>query len=389
MDAAAWREANRVRVKLLYTTLRTLYEALGGPGTFLVAGVRLGGRHGYDEDGAVAPLGGGGVTGLAKSFKRGKPGALVKAVDFPAGRQTAALADALIEETLRDPGAVEIGRDGERRWTIGLVESPAASAAAAEAGGRPPQRLGQDSVFVVTGAAGSIVSAIVQDFAAAYGGTYHLLDLAPEPDPGDPDLARFTADRADRADREDLKRDLFDRLKARGERATPALVEKELARIERQHAALEAMRAIQARGGRAVYHQLDLRDTAAVARAIATVRDTAGRVDVLLHAAGLEISRLLPDKSPEEYDLVFDVKADGWFNLMSALAGVPLGAAVVFSSIAGRFGNGGQGDYSAANDLLCKAISGLRRTRPETLASPSTGRPGAASAWPPAAPSPS
>src|SRR5205823_1100932 len=114
--------------------------------------------------------------------------------------------------------------------------------------------------------------AIVQDFAAAYGGTYHLLDLAPEPDPGNPDLARFTSDR------EGLKRDLFERLKARGERATPALADKELARIERQHAALQAVQAIQAHGGRAHYHQLDLRDTAAVAGAMATVRETSGRV---------------------------------------------------------------------------------------------------------------
>ena len=149
MDAAAWREANRVRVKLLYTTLRTLYEALGGPGTFLVAGVRLGGRHGYDEDGAVAPLGGGGVTGLAKSFKRGKPGALVKAVDFPAGRQTAALADALIEETLRDPGAVEIGRDGERRWTI------ASSTRCLYGTGMPP-RMPASAVTIAFGFASSM-----------------------------------------------------------------------------------------------------------------------------------------------------------------------------------------------------------------------------------------
>jgi hypothetical protein len=45
---------------------------------------------------------------------------------------------------------------------------------------------------------------------------------------------------------------------------------------------------------------------------------------------------------------------------------MPIGATVAFSSVAGRFGNSGQTDYSAANDLLCKVTSSLRHTRPET-----------------------
>jgi hypothetical protein len=45
---------------------------------------------------------------------------------------------------------------------------------------------------------------------------------------------------------------------------------------------------------------------------------------------------------------------------------MPLGAAVVFSSIAGRFGNAGQTDYSAANDLLCKHVSRFRSARSGT-----------------------
>ena len=36
---------------------------------------------------------------------------------------------------------------------------------------------------------------------------------------------------------------------------------------------------------------------------------------------------------------MFDVKADGWFNVLRALRGAEIRTAVVFSSIAGRFGN--------------------------------------------------
>ena len=102
----------------------------------------------------------------------------------------------------------------------------------------------------------------------------------------------------------------------------------------------------------------------------------------------LERSHFLPDKDPREFDLVFDVKSDGWFNLLHAIGDMPLGATVAFSSIAGRFGNAGQTDYSSANDLLCKITSSFRTTVRQRAASSSTGRHGAASAWPRAAPSP-
>ena len=92
-----------------------------------------------------------------------------------------------------------------------------------------------------------------------------------------------------------------------------------------------------------------------------------------MHAAGIEISHFLPDKPQSEFDLVFDVKVDGWLALLKALRGAEIGTAVVFSSIAGRFGNGGQTDYSSANDLLCKSISNLRHR--------STGSRGVAIDW--------
>ncbi len=342
LEPADWREALRVRVKLLAVTMR----ALAAPDTFLVAGTRLGGRHGYGAEGAISVLGGA-VTGFTKALARERPGALVKAVDFAPSRKTAALADLLVDETLLDPGAVEIGHADDLRWTVGLAE---------EAAGHDPAREpSADTVFLVTGAAGSIVAAITADLAAS-GGTFHLLDLVAEPDPGDPDLARFATDR------DALMGELAERIRERGERPTPKLVERELAGIERARAALDAIEAIRAAGGTARWHQADLTDAEQVAHAVQEALAESGRIDVLMHAAGVEISHFLPDKPQREYDLVFDVKAEGWLHLMHALRAAPPRSAVAFSSIAGRFGNAGQTDYAAANDLLCKSASNLRGT---------------------------
>ena len=131
MDLAGWQEALRHRVRDLYLTMRRLWEQ----SPFLVVATRLGGYHGYDEAGATCPLGGA-VTGFAKAYRRERPDALVKAVDFPASRKTPALADLLIEETLRDPGCVEVGHAGGRRWGVGLADRPFSDAGEAGRAGR-------------------------------------------------------------------------------------------------------------------------------------------------------------------------------------------------------------------------------------------------------------
>ncbi|MCA9710502.1 MAG: SDR family NAD(P)-dependent oxidoreductase, partial [Myxococcales bacterium] len=343
LSAEAFDARSRRDASLLHAALHARVRG-DDPAPFLVAATAMGGRHGFDEAGPRSPLAGA-VVGLAKAYQREQPDTLVKAVDFEPGAAAADVAEALIEETLRDPGSVEIGRTPGRRHAISVREQ----ARTASADGLV---LGSDTVYVVTGAAGSIVSAIVADLART-GGTFHLLDLAPAPDPADPDLRALTEDR------DGLKRRIFERLKAGGERGTPAQVERELARLERAAAAVSAIAAIEAAGGQARYVSVDLRDGAAVRAALEGI----DRVDVLLHAAGLEISRRVADKSPEEFDLVFGVKARGWHHLLSAIGDRPLRSAVVFSSIAGRFGNVGQTDYAAANELLARSVAELARRR--------------------------
>ncbi len=341
-----FRGATWVRVKALHRTMRKLYEQIVEPSTFLVSATRLGGQFGIDGTGASAPLGGA-VSGFTKAYGRERPEALVKVVDFPGDAGPDRCAAALVDETLRDPGVVEVGRPGDDRITLRLTEIPPDD--------EPGLSLEPGTVFVVTGAAGGITSEIVSDLAAGCpGGVFHLLDLAEAPREDDPDLAAFVQDR------EALKRTLFERLRASGEKATPVAVERWLGRLERGAAALKAIRAVRASGGTAHYHALDLRDHAAVKEVVQSIGESEGRIDVIVHAGGLEISRFLPDKSPEEFELVFDVKAQGWMSLWSAVARYQPRATVSFGSIAGRFGNAGQTDYSAANDFLAKAAAALR-----------------------------
>ncbi|PDW04854.1 type I polyketide synthase [Candidatus Viridilinea mediisalina] len=356
LDLAQWRELNRVRVKNLFLATHTMLAGQAEDAApFLVVATRMGGLHGYSEDGALAPLGGA-VTGFAKAYKRERPAALVKAVDFEAGRKSAEPAELLIAETLSDPGVVEVGYHDGLRFSVGFSERPAAD-------GQPGMQLNGETVYLVTGAAGGITSAIIGDLAqAGQGGHFYLLDLTPAPAADDPQIARL------RQGRDVLKAALIAEAQAKGERPTPVQIERAMMGVERSEAALRAIEAVEQAGGTAHYISLDLRDGAALAAVVDDLRERHGRLDVLLHAGGIEISRVLNEKSPDEFNRVFDIKADGFFSLLRAAKGLPIGATVAFSSVAGRFGNSGQSDYSAANDLLCKLSSSMRRWRPETRA---------------------
>ena len=358
MSLEEWRELNRVRVKNLYTAMRALYDSVAGPNAFLISATRLGGLHGYGHVPAAAPLGGA-VVGFTKAYNmeqamrdNGK-GITVKAVDFEPSRKTVEPADQLIAETLFDPGIVEVGYYEGQRYTVTLEELPAKD-------GQPGMVLDKSTVFVVTGAAGGITSAITTDLAVASSGVFYLLDLVGCPARDDKYVGYF------RQGREALKQALIAEAKASGEKVTPAQIDKKMMDVERSEAALRAVEAVEAAGGTAHYFSLDLRDGEAVSKVVDDIRQRYGKIDVLLHAGGLLIDKILPNKEPHQFALVFDVKADGFFSLVKAAKGMPIGATVSFSSVAGRFGNNGQSDYSSANDLLCKISSSMRSWRPET-----------------------
>jgi NAD(P)-dependent dehydrogenase (short-subunit alcohol dehydrogenase family) len=90
-------------------------------------------------------------------------------------------------------------------------------------------------------------------------------------------------------------------------------------------------------------------------------RASHGEVAGLIHGAGLIKDKLIRQKSVESFDRVLETKLDGALNLIRLVRGDSLKFTALFSSIAGRFGNVGQSDYAAANEILNKLAHWLDR----------------------------
>ena len=105
-------------------------------------------------------------------------------------------------------------------------------------------------------------------------------------------------------------------------------------------------------GARLDYRICDVKAEADVAALLEAIYARYGRLDALLFGAGLIEDRLIGDKTRESLDRVFDTKVDGAFFFARHLRPDSLKFLALFTSVAGRYGNRGQTDYAAANEVL-------------------------------------
>ncbi|MBX7114377.1 MAG: aminotransferase class I/II-fold pyridoxal phosphate-dependent enzyme [Myxococcaceae bacterium] len=104
------------------------------------------------------------------------------------------------------------------------------------------------------------------------------------------------------------------------------------------------------------YHVMDVRDAASVERAVAEIRKAHGKIDGVVHAAGVLADGWVGSKEASAVDGVLDTKVGGALNLLKATQGDALKRVVYVGSWAGRFGNAAQTDYSAANEMMARLV---------------------------------
>ena len=105
-------------------------------------------------------------------------------------------------------------------------------------------------------------------------------------------------------------------------------------------------------GARAEGYVVDVTNRDAVDAMVAKVRETFGRIDVLVNNAGITKDARLQKMSIEQFDAVVDVNLRGVFHASQAVADVMVGqgsgAILNASSVVGIYGNYGQTNYAAS-----------------------------------------
>jgi len=110
------------------------------------------------------------------------------------------------------------------------------------------------------------------------------------------------------------------------------------------------------------YHAVDVRDASAFGALIDAVYRDNGRLDAVIHGAGIIEDKLVRDKTGESFDRVVQTKTDSAFTLARRLRPEGLKLLLFMSSVTATFGNRGQADYGAANGVL-NALAALLASR--------------------------
>ncbi|MBK1635012.1 SDR family NAD(P)-dependent oxidoreductase, partial [Rhodovulum adriaticum] len=314
----------------------------------ILCATAMGGAFGFDMA-AQAPAAGG-PPGLLKTLSKEWTGAHCRAVDFGDTADAETRARTLFAEAGRRDGMVEIGyRDGQR---LGLFAQLRPLAAAKDAA-----LPGKDAVVLVTGGARGITARAVRRLAASTPCRFVLVGSSPLPRAEGPETAGITDMRA-------LKSALIAAAKAEGRAMTPAAIEADYRALTKAREIHETLAAVQGAGAAVSYESCDVTDPDALSALVARVRGEHGRIDAVIHGAGIIEDKLILDKSPDSFARVMGTKTRSAFALARALNPDEVGTLVFFTSVAGRFGNRGQGDYGAANETVAKLASHLNARWP-------------------------
>jgi acyl transferase domain-containing protein/acyl-CoA thioesterase FadM/NAD(P)-dependent dehydrogenase (short-subunit alcohol dehydrogenase family) len=297
-------------------------------------------------NGVIHPLTGP-IVGMLKAVQREMPNARVGAVGHRSDSLSKILRALAIERSIAECQEPEVVYDGENRLARRLRALPSGRP------GYPVERklnLDSNSVVLATGGARGVTAIMVESLLRDYGCTVIAWGRSPLlQGPSDSELPT-------------AEKDFYARFLSENPGASPAAMRECFLRTQASWETVRRIEELDRLPGSIRYIPVDVNDTQAVKQAIAAVQSEFGRLDLIVHGAGVQFSKRLQDRKIGDFRKTFGIKVGGLANLVDACQEsfgriAPVHALTSAYSI---FGNDGQHDYGAANetlDRLCEVVT--------------------------------
>ena len=152
-----------------------------------------------------------------------------------------------------------------------------------------------------------------------------------------------------------LKKRIMEYLLTLGEKPTPKVVKQKFKSIVARREIQQTISSIENAGGQARYLSVDVTDSNALQKEVASAVNDLGQINGIIHGAGNLSDKLVEQKTTQDFEIVYAPKVKGLINLLDCVDSSYLNYLVLFSSVAGFYGNAGQTDYALANEILNKS----------------------------------
>lgn len=259
------------------------------------------------------------VAGIAKVVPLEARWLTARHIDLDPGEALGHL-DAVLAELAADPADPPYGEPpspvalrGHTRWLRGYQPLPL-PAGGDDDTGRAPARLRAEGVYLITGGLGGIGLTLAEDLAHRLRARLVLIGRSGLPPRAEWDALDGAADRQGRA--------------------------------------VSAIRRMESAGADVLVVAADVTDPAALRRVREQALDRFGRVDGIVHAAGLPGGGMAEVKERHAAEQVMAPKIAGTLALRETFGDLPLDFVLLCSSVTAVAGGFGQVDYCAANNYL-------------------------------------
>ncbi|MBN1656095.1 MAG: SDR family NAD(P)-dependent oxidoreductase [Deltaproteobacteria bacterium] len=312
--------------------------------TRILGATALGGRFGLDNNNDfILPRAG--VAGFLRSMARENPGTKIRTVDLNMSENTDSLAEYLMTELMAEDDFLDVGYQSQVRYSLNPVMREKQAA-------KQTIGIGTDSVVLITGGARGITALVAISLAQRFGCQLEIVGRTPiavEEEPVNIAVCR---------DMEAVRRELL--RQSKGRRETVAEIETRCRAIMRAREMRSTFKALDGAGVDYRYHCIDVRDDQGFAGLFDEIYQRRGRLDGVIHGAGIVEDSLLDQKSRESFDRVYQTKVKSANTIINNIR-EDVRFIAFFSSVSAVFGSRGQTDYAAANDYLDKLAWYLTR----------------------------